>query len=364
MIIFYLATLLSQDSEAPTQQELALAQKFQKAVVSGDLKSFKECLDLDALLERVTRGIGDPKQQQSFRSRMAPKLASSLSEGLKQKVDEGGSYVLLRHRKHRPLYRLVTAEGLNYHEMLPADGGGTYVDIYIGISGEWISETVRRVYASFVAGENGKIEGKDAEIVASAADIVSFQSAVQQREYAEALKLYARLPKNVQREKFLLIPRIQAACNGSDQEYLAAMDDFEKAYPNDPAFLIVSLDALFVRQRYDDELKAIDKLDQSLGGDPYLEIYRGNAHWGAARRNKAKSAVDRAIRAEPTMKEAYWTRITYALEEKEFKVVADLLTVLETKLGEEIADLAQIETYAEFVRSPEHAAWMKARVKK
>ena len=39
------------------------------------------------------------------------------------------------------------------------------------------------------------------------------------------------------------------------------------------------------------------------------------------------------------------------------------LNEIEKNLGLEIGDLSTIDLYAEFVKSPEHAAWLKARKK-
>ncbi len=362
------AVLLPQPALAgPTAQEVELARKLEKAVLQGDARGLGACIDFNAMMERATRGVGDAKMQKSFGSGVAASMPANLAAQLKKQIDEGGSYVLLRHRrvgeKQRPLLRLVSPQGLNYHELLPADAGGKYIDIHVSITGEWMSDTLRRIYVAAVAAEKGELRGREAELVESMPQVQKLQAAAREGRHAEALAIYAGLPKSVRDEKFVLIPRLQAAQNVGEKEYLAAVDDFEKAHPKDPVLVQISIDGLFLRKKYDEAIQAVDRLDEAVGGDPYLNVYRGNAHWAAGRKDKAKEAADKAIKDEPTLKEAYWARMEFALPEREHRVVADLLTVLETKLGVELGDLSA-ELFAEFVKSPEYAAWMKARPKK
>jgi hypothetical protein len=366
MILTLALLAILPQADAPTKQEQELAAKLRKAVVAGDSDALKECVDFEGLLNRASAGAGSEALRKGFLAG-ASGLDRQLSAQLKKLVDEGGTYVLLRHRKvdgkQRPLFRFVSANGLNYHEFLPAEGGGRYVDFHVAISGEWMSETMRRFYLAAVAAASGKLEGREADLMTSMPRIQEMHAAAREERHEEVLKIWAGLPRSVQEEKFLLILRAQSASKVSEKEHLAALDAFEKVHPKDPAVALHRIDALFLRKKHDDLLKTIDGLDAALGGDPYLEILRGNAHWEADRRDKAKAAADRAIKAEPTLKDAYWTRITYALGDREHKVVAELLTALEKKLGEEIADLTEVESYAEFVKSPEYAEWMKKRGK-
>ena len=84
----------------------------------------------------------------------------SLGAQIATAVQAGGDYRFLRIRKQgdkkRLLFRLLLAddEGLNYHELPLAkrpDGKVVAIDIYVYMSGETLSTTVRRMYLPLVA---------------------------------------------------------------------------------------------------------------------------------------------------------------------------------------------------------------------
>ena len=134
---------------------------------------------------------------------------------------------------------------------------------------------------------------------------------------------------------------------------------YRKLFPADAAVDFLSIDYLILKKQYDDALRCIDKTDQAVGGDPYLHVMRANTLIGAKRYKEACAAAEKAIEQEPTLSAAYWSRIIVAVNEKNHVETLVWLKKLVEKTAEEVADLTKVNEYAEFVKSPQHAEWLK-----
>lgn len=148
---------------------------------------------------------------------------------------------------------------------------------------------------------------------------------------------------------------------GADGEadYLAAMQMFRKLYPEDAAIDFISIDYFFLQKRFDEARKSIDRLDRAVGGDPYLNVIRGNAWMEEGRFDEARQAMEEAIKKKPDLANAYWMRITLSLRERKH---ADTLKWLQTTVEKwhvTIGNLNEFPDYAEFVNSPQHGEWLE-----
>jgi tetratricopeptide (TPR) repeat protein len=320
------------------------------------------------MLDRTLQGVeARDAQKRGFRSGV--KKSFSLSSILRQLSESFGSLAVLRFRddggRPRLLFRAWGDGGVQYLELLVAPAGDAVrgVDLYQYSTGETMSDTCRRLYLRFLAGEPGAdgILKKENEFIRNIAKVKAATEQAQSGAYAEALKTIAALPAGMQTEKSVLVLRLQSASQVGEKECAAALADFRKAFPDDPALDFLSIDALLVVKRYEEARKAIDNLDKRLGGDPYLEVLRANSYIEEGKLDLAKARAAAAIEKEKTLSEPYWTMVTISLKEKKYAVTVKWLTRIEKDLEEEVQDLTKEEDYAGFVKSPEYAAWMKAR---
>jgi tetratricopeptide (TPR) repeat protein len=119
---------------------------------------------------------------------------------------------------------------------------------------------------------------------------------------------------------------------------------------------MVSVDFFLLKKQYDECLQCIDRVEQSVGGDPYLHSLRGNIFMEAGRFADAKAACEKAIQMEPTLDETYWSRITVALKEKNHADTAFWLRKIVTQCNAtlEVDELRNIPDYAAFAKSEEY----------
>jgi hypothetical protein len=362
-----------EDGKPLTGEEcLAFARGFAADVGSGNTDAVVDRIDWDALLDRVTAGYdADDKFVRGFRRGFLSerRKPGNLVPAVIEAVGKGGSYVLLRvHEKDgtkRALFRMLHENGVNYHDCILAraeDGAVRVSDIHIFLSGETASATMRRIFLAAAAeaskGFLEKLLGSESELVKHLPHIQRMAARNREGRPAEALRIYRSLPAAVQREKFVLLLRFQAAQGLSDEEQLAAAADMRKHCPGDPCLDLLSLDAVLLRRQYDEALACVDRLDAAVGGDPYSDLLRGNIHYMKGDRAAAKSHAAKAIAAEPTLAPAHWTLVQVALDERDHAETVRLLLRIEQVLKLEFGDLTAVPEYAEFVKSPEYREWL------
>jgi predicted Zn-dependent protease len=108
-----------------------------------------------------------------------------------------------------------------------------------------------------------------------------------------------------------------------------------------------------VRIRY---LTCIDGLDRTVGGDPYLDVLRGEVYLKKGDFAAAKQFAHKAAEAEPDEPAAYFCLLAISLKEKDFAEISDILTSFREKFPRRMPKVETNAAYAEYVRSPQYRA--------
>jgi predicted negative regulator of RcsB-dependent stress response len=333
-------------------------------------------LDLDALSERVTTGIPAKEQiRNGFVTGMKRSgVNQTLGKQLADSVKEGGSVKLLRVRDEkgggRALFRVLGGSGVNYLDLHLEKGAGgkvKVVDGYVFISGETLSQSVRRFYLMAVAEADlsilDRLAGKEQEFLKNVPAMKEMQKAQGEKRYGDVIAAYEKLPPNLKKERMFLLPRFAAAAAMNDEkQYARAIDDFEKALPGDPALDLVSIDGHVLRKEWDKAIQRIDSLDSRVH-DPFLEFLRGSMLLQKGDTAGAKARFGAAIQGDPTLQQPYFAAMEVAMKEKDWTSTADLLTAVERDAGVKLANLEQVDEFSGFVKSKAYKAWKAGRVK-
>jgi hypothetical protein len=362
LVTLFLA-LLAGSARAETPQ--AFAQRIAAAVQSGNGTALDDAIDVDALLERTYRGLdASDKSRREFA--LGVKQSFGFGGMIAKELEESGSYELLRVRpvkgKQRALFRLISGSGVNYHDMelepAPGGKGQRVVDIFIFLSGEWLSDTMRRAFMSVVAHEKGgSMTRAQSAYIASLPKITELSTAGRNHDHARVLAIYKTLPPEVQKDRNVMLMYYQAASKAGDAEYARALDAIQKAFPKDPALDLLLFDDYFLKKNYDGALAAIARVRRALGGDAYLDFLEGNVHYTKGDHAAAKVHLNRAITAERDLVEPYWTLITISLEQRDWAETTRLLERVELDAKVELQDVGQVTEYAEFTKTKAYQTW-------
>lgn len=345
----------------------AFAQRIASSMQSGDGAMLDRAIDIDAILERAYRGLEvSEASRRDFGTGV--KKTFHFGTAIAKEIESTGSYELLRVRqvagKQRALFRLISPGGVNYHDMelAPArDGKGQrVVDVFVFLSGEWLSDTMRRGFLPVMAHEKRGAQGMtgaQSAYIANLPRITELSTAVGKGEHARVLSIYRALPPEVQKDRNVMMMYYQAASKAGDAEYARALDSIKKAFPNDPALDLLLFDDYFLKKQWDGAVAALGRVRRALGGDAYLDFLEGNIFYAKGDHAAAKVRLNRAIQAEPDLADPYWTLITISLEQRTHDETARLLERVEASAKVELQDVGNVAEYAEFAKSKAYAQW-------
>jgi len=369
------------EGPAPTDEECrTFAKQIERAVQDKNRASYAALFDVDTMLVRATVGFGSDRKVRQVRAGFISGVKSSMTGrqgfvGTIIRVSHGGSYKFLRIRKvggkKRVQFRLLSKEGgLNYHELVierRPNGTVKAVDIYIAVTGELLSQIFRNAFLPVVQhasrGILARLISSESDYVKSLPTIEKMIDSTALAQYAETIRLYGTLPPDIRRRKNVLIVRLAAAQKLGGAAHLAAIRDFRRYYPNDPAVDLLSIEGFLIQKQFDKALASLDRLDHSIGGDAYLNVRRGGVFLAQKQNRRARAALQKAIDKEPTLQAAHIAMLNLSLQLKDFDLTFKRLEMLPEKFGTEISNMALNPEFADFIKSPQYKKWRASRRK-
>jgi tetratricopeptide (TPR) repeat protein len=351
----------------------AFGAELEAAVVAGDQARTAELFALARPFYKAVSDFEGPPEYHAELRRHAEQDARTnpLVPDLLEAVRRGGQLKLLRVHtvdgRPRALVRYIGPGGsVDYLDFLPVrrtDGRVVSEDFFAAANGELASQTDRRLQLQ-VAAEQG--QGPPGHRPSAARlwvphipRINAMRQAVVGHRYAQAVAIYQALPAEIRADRSMCLRYLWAADGVSDTEFLVALEGFRRRFPGDPALLFQDVDYYRLMRDFDGALRAIDKAEKAIGGDPYLNALRAKLLVKAWRHKEARAAADKAIAEEPGLTHGYWGRIAVALAETHHADTLKWLQRLVEKTGQAVGELRDDPDFVVFVRSPEFREWLK-----
>jgi hypothetical protein len=249
-----------------------------------------------------------------------------------------------------PLYRSIGV-GVNYVAFRPgkdAKGKVRAVDMYSFMAGQASSAVMRDLLDTLLersASENVKLDEKMTRI----------RTATLAGKEDEARAILATFPPEVRAKKGLMVQRVALSASLPPAEYQQALDEYAKLFPGDPSLDLVAVDGHWLRKDYASSLAAVDRLDRTVGGDPYLDGLRAMLHDQAGDLDKALEVARSGVTREPELQPLWWFLLTVQLDRKEVGPALATIDELGTRFGIEMSeDAMRAEPkYAFLLASPE-----------
>ena len=366
LLIAGLGVGVTRAADFSKDQAAAFGKSVAKTIYDGDVAGYAELWDSDAFLDRVTSRVNAPDDfKEGFTKGVKQAFARQFVQQLSQAIGTTGSVRLLSVRtvdgEQRPLLRLVTANGLNYNELILGagpDGKPLINDVYVYASGETLSQTLRSIYIKSVMqqGQNKNPMPKDLEAT------MRLNELLKAGDFQKAVDAYQALPPELQKQKLVQIYYLQAASKVDNDVYLKALEEYSKLFKGDASADLLAIDALFLTKKWDQLSTVLDRIEKQVGRDPYLDVFRANA---AIQRGEAASGVQIAeagLKDEPTLFALLDVLLTQALADKDYQAVKKYALQLErTNPRFHFGDLRKVPVFAPFVESPEYDQWVKER---
>jgi hypothetical protein len=122
---------------------------------------------------------------------------------------------------------------------------------------------------------------------------------------------------------------------------------------------LLTLDYYLLRGELETAHEQIDKLDEIVGGDNYLNVIRSTICSIAEDLSCARSYLETAIENNEFEEDAYFGLLELELASGNFKKVNDHLSALENIFGYEFSkeSMQKVEIYKSYLESEEFKKW-------
>ena len=268
-------------------QAIAFVQAYAKAIRESDAATANKSLDLDALLEHVTYGLtlekrADAQFRKGFKEGLTNAnggIAASFLGAFYEMVPYTGT-------PENPQYicrKVLEDGGIDYHKFeISFDTGAPKItDMYIFTTGEYLSENFRRMILPMAASMDKSLikrlanKSSTDKYLAGIKMLPAVTQHVLAMEYQQAYNQIQRLPPEIKAEKPVRIITLSvlSSLEDKEQEYITELESYRAAFPNDPSLGLVLVDYYFLKQDYEQAMKTVTDLQESVGGDPYLDLF-------------------------------------------------------------------------------------------
>ena len=349
------------------------AEQLEAAVSQGRASDMESVIDWTFLIGTTTSDLDVPDKFRADFQRGVTSTAQ-FSKQIAQTVAAGGAYKLIRVHdvdgQKRAFFRLTFPQGggINFHDVVlrkREDGRIMIADIYVFLSGEMLSMTLRRTFIPAAAHENRnmleKLSGKESDFVKHLADLQKISQSVASGKNQVALDTYYQMPDSLKNDTTLLLFRIRASQALDDAEYIKALEAFRTQYPKDSCVDFLSIDAHVLKGDFDKAIACVDRVNKAVEGDAALLCLKAQLYAQSSELEMAKETATDALRLEPNHVESHWMLVGLAVQDKDHAETARLLSKIESDLGIAINDLTGLSEYADFIRSTEYRNWRDSR---
>lgn len=342
--------------------------QFVEWVRKGDADSIDRAVDYDRIVEQAAGGTGihADEYQGLTQGARAGMRKSSLGKQLVSQKELGGKLSFLRVANRdgykRAVFRQLPAGGgVNYQEMLLVPSGDRLhvVDIYLHASGELLSETLRHMLVPPTAPTS--LPGED--VARHSEKLKQLARQVSAGEHDAAISTYESLPEVIRKIKLARVQYLMATSMADEKKHLQAIEDYRRDFPGEAAIDLLSIDSLIIAKRYDEAVAACARVDEAVGGDPYLDVICGNILVAAERLDEAAQRAGKAAADPEIVMDVVYLRASIALMKRDYDALVKQLSELESKHGVDMSGVTIADDYADFRESPQYERWLAKRKK-
>lgn len=296
---FYSGAEVSAQVSDLTQQQLdaALMDKsgsmrrlittLEQAMLTGQVEKAEALVDRNAILSRATKRVhfeGDTEVRALF----CDSTERAWNERGVMRDFQGTKFRFLHTRVlgGRPglLFRSIDKGGAVNFALLTLNESraGEYqiTDLFVVGLNEFLSDTLCRTWLNVAAGfldeDAGKLEGVNPDFVAHINEVAQASRMMNSGRYEQALQIAKQLPASVQRERSVLLVRIEAADRISSTERRAAYAAWLEAYPDEQELPLKLVEYYSSQRRYADAERVLRELMNRIGPDLQLKRELGS----------------------------------------------------------------------------------------
>lgn len=274
----------------------SFALELEDSLTHGNATFLKSRLDYESIFKKILSTDEEYiKHNEAFKTYILNSY--HLGDVITAQIKAGADYKFHKMIQNEALFRLVPPRGgLNYHSYQIHQKNGQFLikDIYLYLSGNYLSESIEQSYHAFLYSKEPKFRSDSNKVqkVLDGERISRAQIYYQVKKYQQAQAAIDSVEGELMESKSYLIFKqmIYAKMDLLSFEAMAAV--FENFYPNDPSMHLTLIDGFIQIGKFDEALKRVNQLDSILLIDHYLNFHRANIYF---LKGHAKKAIEYSL---------------------------------------------------------------------
>ena len=280
----------------------------------------------------------------------------------------GGNYEFIRtYEKDQYLallFRSFSDDGINYHEyyLEKVDGELAITDMYIYLTGELVSERLKRTYVTNLY----QILPEEASYYFERDKFKAYKLLEKANNFAskgkhkKAFKVWSKIPIENKNDKMIQLAGIQFASFFNFYLYNQLSMNYGIKFPEDPGYYLFSVNGLFKQNAFKQSLQCIDSLDDKVGCDPMLEYLRAGIYSEMGQKQNASNAYNRLLSNEPEFEPGYLQLFDLYISDDNYNdavQVLDRMTDVFNYYKEDFSEF--LKNYPSFTKSETYTEWLE-----
>ncbi len=368
ILLFIVLKINAQDTSIESTRLDDLGKKIENTLSEGDGDYINSIYDLEEMSKRFLVNDTKSKKIKKYNASFYGGFSKSFNFGniITTQIENGASYQYLKQIKEDNDYYLLFrlfGDGLNYHKHLvkEIDGELKIIDSYIYLSGEFFSDTFKNLYTGLLASQ-GLLSGKNNSNKESFKDlfkIKEIKTLLAQGKNDKAEKVYSKISEESKKQKIYKIIGLQLYSNLSEDKYNEAILDYEQAFPDDISLYLISIDGYIINENYDKALASINKLDELIGGDAFLNYLRGNIFYLKTDLESAEKNFLKMTKDYPEYMDSFDSLLSLYIEKNDNESAINMLDkmVNDFYIPKPLLFESLKENYKEFSKNEEVVKW-------
>jgi hypothetical protein len=348
-MLFFAPSCKEKERPVTSEEAKEFARQLEIAASKKDASFFDEAVDKKELINRT--GISNDRDAREFGSGVQEgmRMGTQITNALK---DNGHYQLVKQYEKNKSqhlIFRLYADGSINYHdlELKHTKGEVKVADIFIYLSGENLSETIKGLYLQF----SDLIKSTEKQFTTSwYQKLPLIRQKIDAGNYQEAFEIYNMLPEEAKKTKPFQLLNLQICSGLNDNSlYQKAIDAYMALYANEPNMHLLLIDVFIVNKQYDKALNSINQVDKMINKDPFLDYYRYFIYNIREEKSTAKRHLLQVVKNFPDFPEAQLELIATYLEERDYTAAKPLVNNYQRRKSYEQTTLSNLLlAYPEF----------------
>jgi tetratricopeptide (TPR) repeat protein len=250
-----------------------LAKQIEESIKAGDASVLDNAISRAVFIPKIDIPNSQKMEEETIFKKM------DIGKKIIESLGKSGNYEIVKlmekNKKKYLIFRIYSEDGINYQEMelCKEDNEVKIADIFVYLSGENLSETIKSLLKTIAKGQDFNDSEKE-YLDAFRKQMPEIKRLIKEEKYTEAENIYIELPENLKNNKTFAMYNVIIAQGLNDEKYNKALNQYKKLSENLTNLDLLLIDGFLNRGDYDKALDCVNRLDNHINKDPFLDFFR------------------------------------------------------------------------------------------